>query len=137
MAELLEERIKSSIIPSSVKVIANLPESQDVNLDSTMISRVIDNLIRNAVEAMPKGGTLTINASVDGNILKIIVQDSGVGINEENKLNLFQPFYTTKRSGTGLGLYYSKLAVESHGGKMSFNSEEGIGTRFHLEIPLI
>jgi signal transduction histidine kinase len=105
-------------------------------MDQTMISRVFDNLLRNAVEAMPEGGILRVLMNVDNNILNITVEDTGLGISPENIQNIFQPFYTTKSSGTGLGLYYSKLAIQSHGGKIVFRSEKEKGTSFHIRLPV-
>lgn len=134
--ELLEERIKSSIIPINVKIFTDMPDAQKVYMDPTMISRVVDNLIRNAVEAMPEGGNLTISLDVKDNILNLVIEDTGVGISSDNLKNIFQPFYTSKRTGTGLGLYYSKLAVQSHGGRIFFESEEGRGAKFTISLPV-
>lgn len=136
IVDLLEERIKSMVKPSSIHVETDFPESLIVNMDSTMISRVIDNLIRNAVEAMQDGGKLTLSLDVRDGMMNLLVADTGVGISGDNKQNIFQPFYTTKSSGTGLGLYYSKLAVQSHGGKIYFKSEKGEGTSFLVTLPL-
>ncbi len=136
IVKVLEERIKSALIPSNVNLVTDLPDEQVVNMDQTMISRVIDNLIRNAVEAMPEGGVLRVVMEVENNMFDLIVEDTGVGISAEDIQNIFQPFYTTKSSGTGLGLYYTKLAIKSHGGKIVFKSEEGKGTSFHIRLPI-
>ncbi|MBD3204936.1 hypothetical protein GF319_01170, partial [Candidatus Bathyarchaeota archaeon] len=136
IVKLLEERIKSMVTPSRIHIETDFPESLPVKMDPTMISRVIDNLIRNALEAMRDGGKLKLSLDIRDGMMNLLVADTGVGISNDNKQKIFQPFYTTKRSGTGLGLYYSKLAVRSHGGKIVFQSEIGEGTSFLVTLPL-
>jgi len=106
-----------------------------VHVDRMMIHRVIDNLIRNAVEAMPEGGKLTLKCErTDDNVI-IKVSDTGGGIPDEFKENMFKPFYSTKPGGMGLGLAYCKRAVEAHGGTIEVESEVDRGTTFTVRIP--
>ena len=100
-----------------------------------MMSRVIDNLLRNAVDAMPQGGTLTVKASQEKNNVTISVQDTGVGMTPEALKRLYEPFYTTKSTGTGLGLYYTKRAIDAHNGFINFCSKENEGTLITVTIP--
>ena len=106
-------------------------------LDSDKIRQVLLNLYLNAVEAMPDGGRLGIllDLSPDRDRLDISVTDTGVGISRENLANIYDPYYTTKQSGTGLGLAVVHNIVEAHGGKMTVESELGKGSRFILSIP--
>jgi signal transduction histidine kinase len=94
------------------------------------------NLVINAVQAMPHGGKLTIDAFIAEGRVKISVADTGVGIPEEIKPNLFRPMFTTKAKGQGLGLAVVKRLVEALSGSISFESQEGKGTKFIVELPL-
>ncbi len=85
---------------------------------------------------MPNGGKLTITASCVGNHVEVGVSDTGGGISEEVKLQLFKPLFTTKAKGQGLGLAVVKRLVESQGGTVRFESENGEGAKFFIELPL-
>ena len=105
------------------------------HVDPVKIRRVLDNLIKNACEAINGPGTVTVKADrVDGN-LAIEVTDTGVGIPEDFMPNLFQTFKTTKKRGLGLGLAYSKKAVDAHGGTITVESKVGKGTTFTVRVP--
>jgi PAS domain S-box-containing protein len=135
LSDLVEKSLDNSNIPAIVSVEKSLaPLSLEV--DQYRIRRVVDNLVKNAVEAMPDGGTLTLKVeAVDGMAL-LTVMDSGRGITEEVGKNLFTPFYTTKSTGTGLGLAICRQIVEAHGGKVTFESRLGEGTTFTVALPL-
>lgn len=124
--------------PEDVEVTLELDEVEEAWIDANQIRRVLDNLLLNAVEAMPEGGTITVTKHfVDGKFI-IQVADTGVGIAEEVLPNLLErKFYTTKPHGLGLGLSYCKRTVESHGGSIMVDSVLGKGTIFTIEIPLI
>jgi signal transduction histidine kinase len=106
-----------------------------VTFDWVKIRRVLNNLIRNAVEAMPEGGELGVSCEVHGDNLVLTISDTGVGILDEEMENLFKPFYTTKSNGMGLGLAYCKRAVEAHGGTITVESEVGKRTSFTVRLP--
>lgn len=135
LSKLLRERINSAIIPNKVQVHTDIEEDLKLHIDPTMMSRVIDNLLRNAVDAMPQGGTLTVKASQEKNNVTISVQDTGVGMTPEALKRLYEPFYTTKSTGTGLGLYYTKRAIDAHNGFINFCSKENEGTLITVTIP--
>jgi signal transduction histidine kinase len=135
VATFIELIIKETPIPQRIEVKTNL-EHQMVKVDRLKIRRVIENLIRNAVEAMPKKGSLQISNRVEGEKLVIEVRDSGVGIPKERINSLFKPFNTTKENGTGLGLHYCKKTMEDHGGDIEVKSEVGSGTTIILKIPM-
>jgi len=107
-------------------------------VDASQMRRVFDNLLLNALEAMPHGGTITVNVHQTSDKLIIQISDTGVGIPEDVLLNLFnKKFYTTKPHGLGLGLSYCKRVVESHGGSIMVDSVYGKGTVFTIELPKI
>jgi signal transduction histidine kinase len=106
-----------------------------VQADRDKMSQVFSNLIINAVEAMPRGGRLTIRTEQSDDQVAVVVEDNGVGIPEENQKNIFSPYYTTKKQGFGLGLSLIQDIVSKHRGKISFQSGRGAGTRFIIQLP--
>jgi signal transduction histidine kinase len=104
--------------------------------DPVLLRRAIDNLILNAIDAMPGGGTLTVRTSRSDDRVAIEVADSGSGLTPEECERLFTPYYTTKQHGTGLGLAIVQSIVSDHGGQINVRSEKGIGTTFRMEFPL-
>jgi signal transduction histidine kinase len=131
---LVRQSLKQIIVPEKVKVETVYCEPEIVYpVDKIRVHRVLDNLIRNAIEAMPEGGRLTITTSVEGGGVRLTVADTGVGI--QNVDELFKPFVTTKKNGMGLGLVSCKYAVEAHGGTLSVESRPGEGTRFIIDLP--
>ena len=122
-----------------VQVLKELdPALLRVSADFDQLQQVCTNLIMNAIQAMPEGGTLTIRTSADNTQVKIEVQDTGVGISPENMRKLFTPFFTTKREvkGVGLGLAVSYGIVQRHRGRIEVQSKEGEGTTFTVYLPL-
>ncbi len=136
LAELIDAVVKEASIPDSIDVVIEIGGSLDaVSIDRSKMIRVFDNLVLNAIEAMPNGGTLTIGAEKCEDKIVIKVRDTGVGIPEEELPNMFKAFYTTKPKGMGLGLTYCKMVVEAHGGTITAESEIGKGTTFTMRIP--
>ncbi len=111
------------------------PTLKVVEVDPLKVRRVLENLVRNALEAMPNGGRLTVETKGEGDYFTVLVTDTGVGIPRERFPNLFRPFYTTKSNGLGLGLAYSQNAAEAHGGTIEVESEVGKGTTFKVRLP--
>lgn len=107
-----------------------------ISLDKPRIKQVLLNLITNAIQASPAGEKVTISASLLKNAILIAVSDRGCGISEEQRENIFQPFFTTKGSGTGLGLPIVKRIVEAHGGDISFTINPEKGVTFQVSLPL-
>lgn len=110
-------------------------ELPTLRMNPKEIKQLIINLARNSMEAMPKGGTLTILTQRIGNQVLLQIEDTGCGIPKHLLDKLFQPFYTTKKTGTGLGLAVCQSIVERHGGTISVESEEGRGTVFTAAFP--
>jgi signal transduction histidine kinase len=118
------------------------PDLGTIYVDPSMFERVITNLALNAAQAMPRGGTLTIETSnvealpdQRGAGVALTIRDTGVGMNEETRARLFEPFFTTRPTGTGLGLPTVRRIVEQHGGQIAFDSEPGRGTTFRVCLP--
>lgn len=133
---LLVETLMRVPLPESVQVIKDFCPSLDMlRADGDQLQQVFINLITNAVHAMPEGGTLTLITQTDGSNAVVHVRDTGVGISPTNQAQLFQPFFTTKEKGIGLGLTVSKSLVEGHRGAISVMSEEGHGTTFTVQLP--
>jgi PAS domain S-box-containing protein len=105
------------------------------SLDEVLMRQAFTNLIQNAVEAMPDGGLLGIEAT-GGMELSVTVSDTGIGIPGADLRKVFLPFYTTKDTGVGLGLALVHKIVLSHGGRIDVNSTEGVGTVFRVNLPM-
>ncbi|NMB42280.1 MAG: hybrid sensor histidine kinase/response regulator [Firmicutes bacterium] len=128
-----------------------------LKIDEAQMGQIINNLIMNAVQAMPDKGTIQIEAEKfsfeaagnklftalsgvplpSGDYVKISVADEGYGISEENQPKIFQPFFSTKTGGSGLGLAISHAIVKKHGGFINFRSQAGIGTTFEVYLPAV
>ena len=107
-----------------------------ITLDETKTLRALDNLIQNAIDAMPDGGKLKLGAKRDAENLIIKVSDTGTGVPQEDHENLFKPFYTTKPGGMGLGLASTRRMVAVQGGTISFETKAGEGSTFSITLPL-
>ncbi|MGF2615421.1 PAS domain S-box protein [Rossellomorea aquimaris] len=104
--------------------------------EPNQLKQVFINIVKNAIEVMPKGGTITISISKkDENMVRISISDEGIGIPKEKIKKLGEPFYTTKERGTGLGLMVTFKIVEEHEGIVEVESELGKGTTFHIDFP--
>lgn len=137
IAVLIDKSIKSVPVAENIKVVKN-SESFVVFVDPDRIVQVLINLIANARDAMPKeGGTITISTSkADDNKLIIKVTDTASGMTEETLAKLFEPLFTTKLKGIGLGLPIVKEIIEAHGGTMSVTSKLGVGSEFVISLPM-
>lgn len=107
-----------------------------VHADVEELWEALLNLIRNAVDAMPGGGNLTVSARRNGANALVSVSDNGRGMTEEEARNLFVPFFTTKSDGTGLGLAYVQQVISEHGGRIDCATTRGKGSTFSIQLPL-
>lgn len=119
----------------AVEIRKELAPISKVVADANQLSQVFVNLILNAVDAMPEGGTLTIRSAEDDGDVRVEFEDSGAGIPEENLKRVFDPFYTTKDKGTGLGLSVSYGIIKRFGGEISVQNVPPKGARFTVTIP--
>ena len=122
---------------SDIKLISN-EEKIYVQADKDQIIRVFNNLIKNSIQAIPddRNGAIRISVETEGEKVKIEVVDNGVGIEKSRLGKIFVPYFTTKSTGTGLGLAMVKQIIENHKGTIDFDTEEGVGTTFFIELPL-
>ena len=111
-------------------------ETPTSSFDRQQIHQVLINLFKNAQEAMPLGGELTIATQVKGDNLEVSISDTGQGMSPEVKASIFQPYFTTKEKGTGLGLAICQNILEEHGGCIIADSAPGEGSTFTIQIPL-
>lgn len=109
----------------------------DIYCEPNQLKQVFINILKNAIEVMPKGGTVSVGLEkVEGEQVLISIRDEGTGIPEDKLKKLGEPFYTTKDRGTGLGLMVSYKIVEEHNGTIEVSSELGKGTTFHIKLPI-
>jgi two-component system nitrogen regulation sensor histidine kinase NtrY len=123
---------KQNQISVHTALAGTLPE---ISADPDLLHRALQNLVLNAIDAMPQGGDLTIRTATLGDRIEISVSDTGSGLTQEECGRLFTPYYTTKQHGTGLGLAIVQSVVSDHGGKISVQSTKEEGTTFTIELP--
>jgi signal transduction histidine kinase len=112
---------------------ASIPSIQ---ADPTLLRRVIENLVLNAIDAMPQGGRLTFRTQVDNRYAIFEITDTGAGLTPEECERLFTPYYTSKQHGTGLGLAIVQSVISDHHGRITVSSRKEQGTTFRVELPL-
>jgi two-component system sporulation sensor kinase B len=111
-------------------------ESIMINIDQGQFRQVLINLIKNAMDAMPSGGEINVSMITRGNYFIIFVKDTGIGIPKEISRRIFDPYFTTKDNGTGLGLYLVQYIANAHDGWVDVESQRGSGSTFMLTLPL-
>lgn len=148
LKNILNESVSMVLSGRNTEYICNISsELNNVNADQGQISQVLNNILINAVQAMPKGGTITINADnyevtgqASGDLLpgiyaKLTIADQGYGMSEKVMSKIFDPYFTTKDEGNGLGLASSYSIIKKHDGTINVESEEGVGTLFTVLLP--
>jgi PAS domain S-box-containing protein len=123
-------------IPENVKVLNQAESEPTIAVDVDKIQRVFLNLVRNAVDAMPQGGTLTISSTRKNGLVEFMFTDTGTGMPEEVLRKLWTPLFTTKAKGMGFGLATTKRIIEAHGGTVTAVSTPGKGSTFAVKLPL-
>ncbi|MFZ1947299.1 MAG: ATP-binding protein [bacterium] len=140
MARLVDDclsTVRGLIDRNRIKVVANLGHGEArVRANRVELRQVMVNLLHNAVEAMPDGGTVTVTSAVEGGVLRVSVEDTGKGISDEDRARVFSPFFTTKAEGSGLGLVIARRIVTGYGGRITLDSKEGVGTCFSIFLPI-
>jgi signal transduction histidine kinase len=121
---------------NSIRVeIAHAAAGASISGDPDLLRRSFENLVLNAIDVMPNGGTLRIETSAARDTVALDISDTGIGLTPEECARLFTPYYTTKRHGTGLGLAIVQSVISDHGARISVSSHKGQGTTFHIEFP--
>ena len=137
LQNLIDNVLRSVCLPPNTSVKMQCQHIfPQVKADPNLLKRVLINLVTNASQAMPNGGELTINSQVNNDQVCISVEDTGVGIADSIKTQIFTPLFTTKPRGQGFGLAVCKRVIEAHGGTISFKSTEGKGTQFTIQFPI-
>jgi signal transduction histidine kinase len=152
IAELIRDAVEKAPKDPNVQYLVSMPDDlPPVEVDRKQMHQVLENIIRNSLEAMPQGGTIEFHAEstvmsaenklqlTPGEYVRISIRDTGSGIKRENLSRIFDPYFTTKtkdgRKGLGLGLAVCHSVVKNHGGAITVESEEGSGTVFRLLLP--
>jgi PAS domain S-box-containing protein len=131
--ELLRPEIENRGVTVKTKLSRNLTATP---IDATQMQQVLVNLVKNAAQAMTNGGTLTLQTGENADAVWVSVADTGGGIPQEQINRIFEPFYTTKKKGSGLGLMIVQRIVRAHDGKIELESHVGRGTTFRIWLPL-
>jgi len=135
--KLIKEALESTYVPKNVEVGIEGSEEEKFKLDKNKMLRTIANLLKNSIETMPEGGFIRLSTEIKQNELVIQVEDTGKGIPEEAIDKIFNPMFSTKPTGLGLGLSYVKEVIEAHMGNISVESVVDAGTKFTIRIPQI
>jgi PAS domain S-box-containing protein len=131
--ELLRPEIENRSVTMKTKLARHLTATP---LDATQLQQVLVNLVKNATQAMTTGGTLTLQTGENSDNVWVSVADTGGGIPQEQINRIFEPFYTTKKKGSGLGLMIVQRIVRAHNGRIELESHVGRGTTFRIWLPL-
>jgi len=138
MRELIDACVATVLqakgVDTRITTVLELGEG-NASVDEVLMRQALGNLIQNAVEAMPDGGTLTLKSQRDRDQV-IIIQDTGTGIPREQQRKIFLPFFTTKDKGVGMGLALTHKIITAHGGRVEVESREGSGTTFTVILPI-
>jgi PAS domain S-box-containing protein len=133
---LVSEALSLVKIPRKVHLRDLTRKTPRLNVDSAKMKRAFVNIIKNAVDAMPKGGTVTIRSKQSNGNLEISFTDTGIGMSKETMQRIFMPLFTSKAKGMGFGLAISRRFIEAHGGKIAVESRVGDGSTFTVIMPV-
>jgi len=135
IAYVVEQAFGAQSVPANIHVVRQLPELPHIAVDGDHVQGALFNLLRNSIEAMPDGGTLTIDAALRDGSIVVSIADSGGGIPAEVRDRLFEPLVTTKPLGLGLGLVTARTLIEGQGGTIACAASDAHGTRFEIVLP--
>ncbi len=134
--QLVKNALTTLVVPKNVKIIDHSSDEITLNVDFAKMERVFSNLTKNAIDAMPDGGTLTISSLKLQKEAEIDFVDNGIGMSEEVAKKIGEPFFTTKAKGMGVGFSICKRIVEAHMGRIEVESTPGKGTKILVFLPL-
>jgi signal transduction histidine kinase len=141
VVERLQERFQTQSKSMNIEIILDLEPLFPIRIDTSLITKVLTNIIDNAMKYSPEGSSVTIQTRDRGETVEVSVIDQGIGLSDEERASLFTRFYrakndqTTKVAGTGLGLYLTKFFIEAHEGQVVVESEKGKGSTFKIILP--
>lgn len=136
MNQLLENQLRRVQLPEKVRIKTNFSrKSPVVFIDPIQVSRALNNFILNGIQAMTQGGTLLVATHVTRKAVEVVIRDTGEGIAPENMRRIFEPLFTTKARGVGLGLALAKQYLEASHGQINVESQVGVGTTFRVSFP--
>ncbi len=133
---IVRESLTLIVVPKNIRVLDLTEDKPTTQVDVDKMKRVFVNIIKNAIDAMPKGGTITTTSTERDGLLEIAVADTGTGMTEDVLKKLWSPLFTTKARGMGFGLPICRRVIEAHGGNISVESAAGVGTIFKLTLPI-
>lgn len=138
LVEDISENFKDIFMGKQIKGIFDIDQNEVfINGDYNRLSQVLINVVKNSIESLDKPTKIIkISTTINKNYAKIIIEDNGKGMNEEELNKICKPFYSTKSSGTGLGLYLSNEIIKEHNGSMMYESKENIGTKLTICLPI-
>ncbi len=136
LKELTRNVLESVVTPNNIEVQTQIQDFPHIKADTQLLKRVLINLVTNSFQAMPEGGKLFLTSKLnpEGQV-SISVQDTGIGIQDKIKNQIFTPLFTTKPRGQGFGLAVCKRVIEAHGGTINFESTVGKGAKFTIQFP--
>jgi signal transduction histidine kinase len=127
--------LQPQVTAKKIEVRLSMSDPAYAIIDDSSIRGALMNLILNAIEAMPEGGTLSIAVNQTGELVRLEIADTGPGIDEEKAKKIFEPFFTTKAQGLGLGMPYAKRVIDQHNGTISLSSRPEEGTTISITLP--
>ena len=133
---MIQNALTTISVPKNIKIFDHTNDDFKIHVDVAKMTRVFSNLTKNAVDAMPNGGTLVISSLKLQNEVEIDFVDNGVGMSEEVAKKIGEPFFTTKAKGMGVGFSICKRIVEAHKGRIEVASTPGKGTKIMVFLPL-
>lgn len=136
LGKLLSEVFAMVEVPKNVKVVNQVRDKAKIKVDVDKLERVFVNLIKNAIDAMPNGGAISVLSKETDDLLQLSFVDTGIGIPDDVLPKVFSPLFTTKAQGMGFGLAICKRIVEAHGGTISVQTEKAKGTTFTVKLPI-
>ena len=136
LKDILLASLEKVIIPEGIELSTHIEDRLLLELDSLQMSSVFVNIVLNAIQAIGETGKLRIEVTKVNNYVNIIFRDTGKGIKEEDKKRIFEPFFSTKARGSGLGLVMARTIVEGHSGAINLESEYGKGTSVIIKLPM-
>jgi two-component system sensor histidine kinase HydH len=135
MVGKIDTLLEKDFAEKNIRFVHRFAENIELYGDTDLLMQCLLNLLKNSIQATPENGEISLDISCDGQACRITVSDTGMGMSEETKNKMFDPFYTTRKSGTGLGLSVSHRIVERHNGYFEINSVVNSGTTITIVLP--